>query len=99
MERALRALQANSSVKLLSLRLMLSANNRLDVAANIKVTDYFNLPRLKKFDEVIENHVHDVFVKNTAVAVLIEIKLEALEFNAPIARNVFDVNCREVRKS
>ena len=78
---------------------MLRANNGFDIAADVEIPDYFDFPRVKQPDQVIQDDVDDVFMKDAAIAILVDVELQALQFDAPVFRDVLDVQCREVRKT
>ena len=78
---------------------MLRANNGFDIAADVEIPDYFDFPRVKQPDQVIQNDVDDVFVKNAPVAILVDVQFQTLQFDAPVSWDVLDVQCREVRKT
>src|SRR4051812_1593236 len=75
------------------------ANDRFDVSPNIEVADDLHLPGVQQLHEIIENDVHDVLVEDPAIAILIDVELEALQLHAPVARNVLDEHRGEIRKA
>lgn len=76
-----------------------SRDNGFDVAANAKVAHDRHFPRIEKIHQVIEDSIRNILVKNSLVAKLVQIKLEALQFHAPVFRNVFDLNGGKVREA
>ena len=75
------------------------ANNRLDVASNIEVAHNLNFPGVQQFYQIIEYDVHHVFVEDSAIPILVDVKLEALKFYTPFAGHVLDVKRGKVRKA
>ena len=76
-----------------------SRDDGLDVATNAKVADDRHFPRIEKIHQIVEDSIRNIFVKNSLVAKLVQIKLEALQFHAPVFRNVFDLNGGKVREA
>ena len=71
-------------------------NHSPDVSTNIEIGGDIHFPGVEKFNEVIHDPVGHVFVKDALVAKSVDVKLEALEFHAPISGLVGDQNLRKV---
>ena len=69
---------------------MMGPNDRLDVSSDIEVAGDVDFVRVEKLDEVVHDDVDDVFVKNALITVLINIKFQTLELNAPLIWNILD---------
>jgi len=74
-------------------------HNGFDVSTHAEITDHFDFPGIKELNQIIQNHIGDVFVKNSAIAKLIDVKLEAFQFDAILPRHVFDVKGGEIGKT
>src|SRR5258705_12754432 len=57
-----------------------------------------NRDLIGRADEVLEDTIHDVLMKDLQGPERIDVQLERLQFNAKLVRNVVDLNCGEVRK-
>jgi hypothetical protein len=67
-----------------------------DAAARTEVADYFGPDRVAGFDDVIEDLVDDVLLKDAEVAVGEEIFLEGFQLEAGLARHVSDGDAAKV---
>ncbi len=74
------------------------SHNRLDVPANVKVSLNLNAQRITGPDEVFENHIDDVFMKDLHLSKRIDVEFQTLKFNAPLIRNILQANGGEVGK-
>src|SRR5436190_16345782 len=74
------------------------ADNRFDVAANVEVAFDLDAYGVAGRDEIFQDDVDDVLVKNFHLAERVDIELEALEFDAAFVWHVLDANDGEVRK-
>ena len=70
-----------------------------DAAAGAEVADDFGPDGVAGFDDVVEDLVDDVLLKDAEVAVSEEILLEGLEFEAGLAGHVADGEAAEVGKA
>ena len=61
-----------------SLLFVLRSDNRLDVSANVKVSFNLNAQRVTGPDEILENHVDDMFMKDFHLSKRIDVELQAL---------------------
>ncbi len=69
-----------------------SSDDRLDVAANAEIAHDCHFPWVEKIHQIVEDPIRNIFVKDSLVTKLVQIKLEAFQFHAPIFRNVLDLN-------
>jgi len=70
-----------------------------DAAARTEVADYFGPDRVAGFDDVVEDLVDDVLLKDAEVAVGEEIFFEGLQLEAGLARHVSDGDAAKVRQT
>ena len=70
-----------------------------DAAAGAEVAGDFGPDGVAGFDDVVEDLVDDVFLKDAEVAVGEEVLLEALELEAGFAGHVADEDAAEVGKA
>jgi hypothetical protein len=71
----------------------------LDVPPDVEVSDDRHFPGVQKSHKVIQDHIADVLMEDALVAKLVDVELQALEFNAPVLRNVGDVKARKIREA
>src|SRR5947209_5569519 len=74
------------------------AHDRLDVAADVEVAFDLDFHGVARRDEVFEDDVDDMLVENLHVAERVDVKFQALEFDAALRRDVLDAKGREVRE-
>ena len=72
--------------------------NRLDVPANVKVAFKLHTQGVTSPDEVLENNVDDVFMKDLHLSKRIDVELQTLQFNASLIRNILQANGGEIGK-
>ncbi len=65
-------------------------------AARCKLAGNFYLPGAARCDEIVEDAVDHILVEYARVAIALQVELEALEFYAEFACDVFDFNHAEV---
>src|SRR4051812_17807578 len=70
----------------------------LDISAHVEVAFYLNAQRITRGDEVLENDVDDVLVKDLHVAEGIYVELQTLQLDAAFVGNVLQPDRSEVRK-
>jgi hypothetical protein len=75
-----------------------TADDGLDVSADIEVAFDINSDRIGRADEVCEDTIHDVLVKDLQGPERIDVELERFQLDAQLVRNVVDLYCGEVRK-
>lgn len=71
----------------------------VNVAADGEVAGDRDFVWIQKVDQVLNDDVGDVFVKDLLIAEAIDVKLQRFEFNAVCVGNVLDANRGEVRKA
>ena len=75
---------------------MRGSNDRLNVSTDGKVANYFDLPRIQEFNQIIQNPIRDVFMKDLFLAKRINIEFQGLEFDAPLIWYIGDIDRRKV---
>jgi hypothetical protein len=74
------------------------SDNGLDVSANVEVAFDVDLQRIAGSDEVFEDDVDYVLVKDLHVSKRVDVKLQALQLDAALVGNVSDADGGEVGK-
>src|SRR5215213_2690381 len=70
----------------------------LDVATNVEVAFDLDAQWIAGRDEVFENDVDDVLVKDLHVAKRVYVELQTLQFDTALVGNVFETDGGEIRK-
>src|SRR5687767_13252616 len=78
--------------------LIAGPHDGLDISADVKIAFDLHTQRIARGDEVFENDIDDVLVKDLHVAKRVDVELQTLEFNAAFVGNVFETDDGEVRK-
>src|ERR1700736_1127249 len=78
---------------------MRRAHDRLDVAAHVEVSDDLAILWREQRNDVAEDEVHNVLVKDVAVAERVDVELEGAQFDATRAGHVAHVQHREIGKT
>ena len=71
----------------------------MNPAAGAEVTHHPHPARLARPDEVIQHLIDDRFIKDSLVAEVEIVVLEALELDADVARNVLKFNGSKIRQA
>src|SRR5688572_15400860 len=78
--------------------LIAGPHDGLDVSADVKISFDLHGQRIARCDEVFENDIDDVLVKDLHVAKRVDVELQTLEFNATFIGNVFETDYGEIGK-
>src|SRR5437588_3289348 len=90
------SIAAAGAVRRVSLLRMMGRDHRLDVAADIEVTDDLHESRIEQGYEVIEDSIHGCLVEDLPVAKLVDVELQRLELDQLLVGDVPDVDRGEV---
>src|SRR5687768_12433618 len=78
--------------------LIAGPHHRLNVSAHVEVAFDLNAQRITRGDEVFENDVDHVLVKDLHVAERVYVELQTLQLDTAFVGNVLQPDGREVRK-
>lgn len=76
--------------------LIACTHNRFDAAADVEVTDDFCLPRLARFNKILQHLVHDMLMEDADISVEEEVLLQRLQFDAVLVRDIGNTDCGEI---